>query len=281
MKPLVIYHANCADGFSAAWCFHNKAKDFYDFHPGVYQNSPPTITDKDVYLVDFSYKRAVVSKMLELAKSVTILDHHKTAIEDLTGLDKIYDNFHPHFDISKSGASIAWNFLNPNTPAPLLINYIEDRDLWKFTLPNTRDISAAVFSYTYTFENWDMLMELEAAGLLELSLAGKAIERKHHKDVAELVKVCMRPMEIGGHVVPVASLPYTYSSDAGHLMAKHYKEGTVFAACYWDTVEGRTFSLRSCERGLDVSDIAKRYGGGGHKNAAGFTVDTDHVLSTY
>ena len=109
----------------------------------------------------------------------------------------------------------------------------------------------------------------------EMTAAGAAIERKHHKDVAELVKVCQRRMLIGGHDVPVASLPYTLVSDAAHAMA----QGEPFAACYWDTAEGRNFGLRATDDGLDVSDIAKKYGGGGHAKAAGFKVPRDHTLA--
>jgi len=83
-------------------------------------------------------------------------------------------------------------------------------------------------------------------------------------------------MEIGGHCVPVANLPYTLVSDAGHLLAK----GAPFAACYWDTPEGRVFSLRSTDEGLDVSAIAKQYGGGGHIHASGFRVPYGHPLTT-
>lgn len=160
MKNIVIYHANCADGFGAAWCFWNKFGDTWDYHPGVYGAEPPDVTGRSVYLVDFSYKREVV-------------------------------------------------------------------------------------------------------------------ERKHHKDIAELLGVCRRSMVIGGYRVPVASLPYTLSSDAGHVMA----QGEAFAACYWDTDEHRVFSLRSAEDGVDVADIASDYGGGGHKHAAGFKVPRSHALA--
>ena len=102
--------------------------------------------------------------------------------------------------------------------------------------------------------------------LNDLRREGEAIERKHHKDVAELVGASRRTMVIGGHTVPVANLPYTLTSDAGHLMCKDQP----FAACYLDTPKGRTFSLRSTDDGMDVSEIAKAYGGGGHRNAAGF-----------
>ena len=109
----------------------------------------------------------------------------------------------------------------------------------------------------------------------KLRTEGEAIERKHHKDVSELVKVCCRRMTIAGHDVPVASLPYTLVSDAGHLMAQN----EPFAACYWDTADGRIFGLRSADDGMDVSAIAKQYGGGGHAQAAGFRVPRDHELA--
>jgi nanoRNase/pAp phosphatase (c-di-AMP/oligoRNAs hydrolase) len=171
---------------------------------------------------------------------------------------------------------LAWKYLNANEEPPLLLNHIQDRDLWRFKLPNTREIQANLFSYEYDFELWNKLMYADQAELLKMTVAGAAIERKHHKDIAELVKVCKRRMMIAGMDVPVASLPYTLSSDAGHLMA----EGELFAACYWDTPATRIFSLRSTDSGLDVGAIATIYGGGGHVRAAGFSVPRNHPLAT-
>lgn len=281
MKPLVIYHGNCADGFSAAWCFWRKFKDDVEYHAGVYQQDPPDVTDRDVYLVDFSYKRPVVEDMLTKAKSVTLIDHHKSAIEDLrplfaqdswTGEPKQLAHF---TDLDRSGSTLAWDYLFPGEDRPLLLGHVEDRDLWRFKLPGTREIQAFVFSHDYTFEMWDTLMSADQVELLKMTAAGAAIERKHHKDIAELVGVCKRRMVIAGHDVPVASLPYTMGSDAGHLMAK----GEKFSACYWDTADGRVFGLRSEEGGFNVSEIAKQYGGGGHVHAAGFKVPRDHQLA--
>lgn len=274
MRPLIIYHGNCADGFSAAWCFWRVyGNDGADYVAGVYQTPPPDVTGRDVYLVDFSFKRAVVVvvEMIAKAKSVTLIDHHKTAIEDLVGLEGLQQ----YIDLERSGATLAWDFLFPGEPRPVLLGHIEDRDLWRFKLPNTREIQANIFSYDYTFEQWDHLMHADQAELLKMTVAGAAIEHKHHKDIAELVKVCKRRMTIGGHDVPAASLPYTLTSDAGHLMA----QGEPFAVCYWDTADTRVFSLRSTDAGLDVSEVAKQYGGGGHRNAAGFAVPRDHELA--
>ena len=273
MKPLVIYHGNCADGFSAAWCFWHKYGDACDYLAGVYQQEPPDVTGRCVYLVDFSYKRAVVLRMLEQASHIALIDHHKTAIEDLAGIES--EKFSTFTDLNRSGATLAWDFLYPGEDRPLLLGHVEDRDLWRFKLAGTREIQAFVFSHEYSFERWDALMAADQVELLKMTAAGAAIERKHHKDVAELVKVCQRRMVIGNYSVPVASLPYTLVSDAAHLMA----QGQPFAACYWDTEEGRVFGLRAADDGVDVSEIAKEYGGGGHAKAAGFKVPRGHSLA--
>jgi len=307
MKPLVIYHANCADGFTAAWAVR-QAMDA-EFYPGVHGAPPPDVTDRVVILVDFSYPRTQLLEMARAARSLLVLDHHKTAEADLASgevkvgtvgqvglkvahvvrLDNLpdprgaWDYYSANscvgdavvcafFDMDRSGAGIAWDFFHQGAPRPELIDHVEDRDLWRFALPGTREIQAAVFSYPYEFDVWDLLIETP---METLRAQGVAIERKHHKDVAELVKVAKRQMVIGHYEVPVASLPYTLASDAGHLMAK----GKPFAACYYDKDGGRVFSLRSTDQGVDVSEVAKLYGGGGHARAAGFTVPRDHELA--
>lgn len=270
MKPICIYHGNCADGFGAAWVFKRWADREHDFHAGVYQNPPPEVEGRDVYLVDFSYKRAVVEQICEKATRVVLIDHHKTAIEDLKPLIESR-RIEALVNLDKSGATLAWEWFHGHNERemPQLLRHIEDRDLWRFALAGTREIQANVFSHPYDFDVWDSLMERPVEALIA---EGKAIERKHFKDIHELLGVVTRKMAIGGYVVPIANLPYTLTSDAGHALCT---PGTPFAGCYWDTPEGRVFSLRSTDDGVDVSEIAKRYGGGGHRNASGFRVSYD------
>lgn len=271
-KPICIYHGNCADGFGAAWVFKRWADREHDFHAGVYQNPPPDVEGRDVYLVDFSYKRAVVEQICEKATRVVLIDHHKTAIEDLKPLIESR-RIEALVNLEKSGATLAWEWFHGHreNEMPQLLRHIEDRDLWRFALAGTREIQANVFSHPYDFEVWDTLMERPVE---ELIAEGRAIERKHFKDIHELIGVVTRPMIIGGHLVPMANLPYTLTSDAGHILAKDHP----FAGCYWDTPEGRVFSLRSTDDGLDVSEIAKQYGGGGHRNASGFRVPYSQLM---
>lgn len=265
---LCIYHGNCADGFTSAWVVRKALGENVGFHAGVYQDAPPHVDGKDVLLVDFSYKRPVLEEIRELAASVTVLDHHKTAEADLKDLPGVLTIF----DMNRSGARITWDYFFPNHTPPELLLHIEDRDLWRFALRQTREIQASVFAYPYEFKVWDFLM---TADLETLAAEGEAIERKHFKDIRELVGVVTRRMNIGGYNVPVANLPYTLTSDAGHLLAKD----EPFAGCYWDTPQGRVFSLRSTETGIDVSGIAKLYGGGGHRHASGFRVSFSDAMT--
>lgn len=261
MSRVCIYHGNCADGFSGAWVIRKALGDEMEFIGGVYQTPPPDLTGKDVILVDFSYKRPVMEKIISEAKSVLVLDHHKTAAEDLNNLK----GAEVVFDMDRAGSKIAWDYYFPNEAPPPVLLHVEDRDLWRFMLPKTREIQANIFSYPYEFDVWDKLMASDPS---VLAVEGEAIERKHFKDINELLGVVQRRMNIGGYNVPIANLPYTLVSDAAHKMA----QGEAFAGCYWDTPKGRIFGLRSTEEGIDVSEVAKKYGGGGHRNASGFTV---------
>lgn len=268
-QPLVIYHGNCLDGFGAAWV----ARKYFlslgvvpEFFAGVYGKNPPSCKNKAVYLLDFTYKRSVLETIIKEADHVTILDHHKTAEEDLKGLTGIFCVF----DMNHSGAVLSWLNFFPGVCVPKLLQYIEDRDLWKFELPKTREINASLFSYPYDFGLWDKLM---VAPIEKFAHDGEAIERKHFKDIDELLIAGKRYLRFNLDdtttvTVPALNVPYTLSSDAGNILAK----GEPFAVCYWDTKDHRVFSFRSSERGMDVSKICERYGGGGHQHAAGMRV---------
>jgi nanoRNase/pAp phosphatase (c-di-AMP/oligoRNAs hydrolase) len=95
---------------------------------------------------------------------------------------------------------------------------------------------------------------------------GATLDRKQQKDITEIIAAGSHLITIAGHTVPACNVPSIWASDAGHMMA----QGHPFAACFWIDGEEIAFSLRSTPDGLDVSEIAKRFGGGGHQHAAGF-----------
>ena len=266
MKDIIcVYHANCADGFTAAWSLWKALGDKVEYIPGFYGMTPPDVTDKTLYVVDFSFKRPVMEELVKKARFVVHIDHHASAIKDMEGfyaanLETFYS---PKND--QSGAMLTWNYFFPEDDVPNIVKYVDDVDRWKFLLPNSKEVAANLFSYDYTFENWEFV----ANQPIEQQVAeGKAIQRRLEKDCRELAQVVVRRMNIGGHNVPVANVPKQF----GSYLASDLAVGEPFAAYYYDTNQ-REFGLRSTPEGLDVSVIAAMYGGGGHRNASGFKVD--------
>jgi oligoribonuclease NrnB/cAMP/cGMP phosphodiesterase (DHH superfamily) len=281
-KPLVIYHAGCADGVAAAWCFYKEYKDAYEYYPGAYGKPFPDVCDRDVYLVDFSYKRDEMDAICKFASTVTLLDHHASALNDVWPLCFEHSNFNmEHCREDKSGAKIAWDYVKTVSKhkrvLPPVLAYIEDRDLWKFTLPHTREVMAAVFVHDFTLEAYDKLMSYRITKIAQLVQEGTVLLKKFRKDLDSIHKTCNRLIHIDGHLVQMANANGMYASELGSIMAV----GQPFSATYYDTQDARKFSLRSVAGGLDVSVIAAKFGGGGHVRAAGFSVPRDHELARY
>ena len=264
VKLLCIYHGNCPDGFGAAWAVRHALGETVEFFPGVYGEAPPDVTNREVLLVDFSYKRKVMEELTGKAEKIIVLDHHKSAESDLTSLFES-GKLSGIFDMEKSGAMLAWEFFHPEQEPPPLLRHIQDNDLWRFELEGSKEINLNLTSYPFDFEVWNRLM---AADIFELRAEGKAIMRKHFRDIHALIKSRAFRMEICGHDVPVLNAPSCMVSDAGNIMAI----GEKFSVCYHDGPNRRSFSLRSERGGMDVAQIAEVFGGGGHRNAAGFSI---------
>ena len=290
MNPLCIYHGACDDGFAAAWCVRRALGAEVDFYPGVYQKEPPPHEGRDVIFVDFSYKRPVLDAMAKVARSILILDHHKTAAEDLADIPaapswdrwKVWDDpvldtgvgayrRAAIFDMERSGAALAWDYF-VGGPRPTFIEYIQDRDLWRKKLPEGDEFTIALRSHPQNFEPWDFIASEGASGrwgVDELIGEGRVIQRYYRLRVEELKRNAYAS-ELGGSKCWISNAPYFAASEvAGELCERG--EGAEFGACYFEVEGGRyQYSLRS--RGdFDVSAIARKFGGGGHKNAAGFS----------
>ena len=269
-KALVIYHHPCLDGFTAAWAAKQAMGNTADYVPGNYGNDGtlPDVDNRLVYLVDFSYPRNVMIELARRASKVIVLDHHLSAQKDLEPL--LEDGtIEGEFDMDRSGAMITWNWFFLDKPAPEFIEYVQDRDLWTKVLPYCEEINLAMFAYEYTFENWD---NIAATPIDMLRDEGIAIHRKHMKDVRELTEQVQYMTIAGFENVPTVNANYFYGSDLCALLS----ESEPFAAYYWHNSEGQyVFGLRSnkdFENVVDVSVIAKAFGGGGHANAAGFRI---------
>lgn len=278
-KTICIYHAHCLDGFGAAYAVWKKFGDEIEYYPASYSEDPPDVTGMDVIMVDFSYKRPELEKMLERCRSMIVLDHHKTAEAELNFLQKSRGRDHPEgeyaaaalFDMSRSGAVITWHYFHPDEPIPKLLLHIQDRDLWLFDLPNTKEICAALFLKPMEFRYWDYLARRSVLTLVE---EGTIIMLSTTKQITDFIAAAAMRTLFDDYDVPILNAPFMWASEAGHIMA----EDEAFSITYYDHAKGRKYSLRSTGVGVDVAEIAVRFGGGGHRNAAGFDL-TKHQLN--
>jgi uncharacterized protein len=269
-KTLVIYHANCLDGFGAAVAAHKHFSRLgieADYYAAKHGHEPPECSSRDVYIVDFSYRRAVLKQICEVADRVTILDHHITAQDDLKGLSGEHDNITVVFDMDRSGAVIAWEHFH-HSPTPQLLLHVQDRDLWQFKLDGSDEINTALMSHPFTFELWSSLID-DPQQLTQLRIEGKTLNR-FRRQLVDQYKLRAVQGTIAGYQVPVVNAPHVIISDLLGELA----EGHPFSAGYQDMGTRRSWSLRSSKQGgVDVAKVAEQFGGGGHRNAAGFSTD--------
>ena len=260
--PLIIYHANCPDGMTAAWVAKQALSGICALLPAQYGDEPPDVTGRKVFVVDFSYPREVMQRMFKSAALLRVFDHHKTAAEDCKGLPFCW------FDMEKSGSRIAWEHFNPNTYPPTMVEYVEDSDLWRFVLPQSREVRAFVQSFPFTMEGWDDLMDTPIVAARGI---GAHILRYRTQQIKTFVLPHARLVK--GDIVTL-NTP-VFISDACHMALEQFPEATI-ACNFYKRADGKwSHDLRSrSDSSIDVSEIAKLSGGGGHKHAAGFTADT-------
>ncbi|MDD4931062.1 MAG: DHHA1 domain-containing protein [Candidatus Colwellbacteria bacterium] len=265
-KKLVIYHKSCMDGFSAAWVAKKKFGDKAQFFPAVHQTPfPKDVKGKEVYMIDFCYPENIMEKIKKEAARVIVIDHHISQKEAV----KISDE--RLFDIKHSGAVLAWKYFYPGKKVPKLLLYVEDTDIWKFTMPKSKELFASLETVKFDFKAWSRLAsEFETSeGRKKYLEKGKAILDFIGRSIDNIVANA-EPVRFEGHKAYVVNSPLLIS-DVGHVLAE--KAGGV--GIVWVKKGNKLkISLRSNGR-VDVSKIALKYGGGGHKAAASFSVSLE------
>jgi oligoribonuclease NrnB/cAMP/cGMP phosphodiesterase (DHH superfamily) len=270
----VWYHANCYDGFGAAWAAYRKfGTDGATYHAVKYQEPLPEYSKEDtIYMLDFSVKREQMLEIKANCKELVVLDHHKTAEEECKDLDFCT------FDMNRSGAMIAWDYFHPDSvDVPNLITMIQDRDLWKFQIVGSKEFHAYLCSQRMDFGVWDNINNgVEFCGIDWFGMGTILLEQKQ----AEVDKIVEKAWleEIGGNMVAVVNATAHWSEIGNELWAKHPE--VAYAAVFTVYEDHVAWSLRSNPNGnnFDVSAVASIKGGGGHRNAAGFRVPISEVI---
>lgn len=273
MTIKILFHtygvnAHCPDGFTAAYIAWKKFGDKAEYIPVMYNENPPEFESEDeVYILDFSYpKNIFINKIQAIVKKVIVLDHHKTAQEELLGLKGAL------FDMNRSGAQMTWDYFFPNTKRPALIEYVADQDLWKKELIYTEEIHLARSSFIQKFEIYDALANLNEDTYISIMFEiGKNLLENKNKKLEELLKLVeiktWQNYQIG-YIELEASVAKQLSSDLGNLICKNLKVDFAVTSMFDTVKQNYKYSLRSIGE-FDVSKIAQFYQGEGHKNAAG------------
>ena len=267
-RALVLYHGNCPDGFTAAWAVWRAISEA-EYREVNYGTEPPLAdaAGRRVIIVDFSYPRAQLNELAKVAARVEIYDHHKTAEEDLRGwADEAPETLRVMFDMKRSGAGITWDEFHTNRQRSSLVDYVQDRDLWNWKLPMSREVSEYLFSWPRTFDIWNDLHHVLESNFSEVVTAGSALLRAKRARVA---KVCenVRWLTLGGIKIPVVNAAWDMS-EIGEYLNERFPDAPV-GGYYFDRADLRQWGFRSAH-GFDCGALCRQYGGGGHQAAAGF-----------
>lgn len=257
----VLYHKNCLDGLGGAYAAWKKFGNTAEYIP-VYHGGPvPELSGKEVYMIDFSYPGDLLPKLEAANKKLVVLDHHEGAKEDV---EKVKEHI---YDMDRSGTGIAWEYFHKGQPLPRLLAYIQDGDLWRHSLPNAREVSAYLGTMRLEFEVLDALVaKAETAESFEdIVHKGKAFSEYREYVCQNLAEQAVE-VQFDEFTIFAVSAPRLFRSELGHILAK--KKGPL--AIVWYPNNGMWhFSMRG-DGTVDLSEVAKRRGGNGHRNAASF-----------
>ncbi len=291
---IVFFHYPCQDGLASAWIvkkYHDENDKYIELR-GINHSESIDIEvfrDKNVLFCDItplsckilnSDTENSIECFEKYCKKIVILDHHISAQESLK--NKSY----AIFDMSKSGATLTWSYFYENRDIPLFIKMIEDRDLWRWNIEKSEEFTTAFYKVIQQYEHYDFNSMFEEfynlhrehlirkTNILKKYIEfGTILRKATNNDVKFIVKKCSRRIDnYKDYKICIVNCPNEYISEVGNLLSS--KDEIDFAILWrHDHVENKYFvSLRSCGD-IDVSKIAKEFGGGGHKNASGFLSD--------
>ena len=278
-KTIILYHGSCPDGFTAAWVAWKKFKNQAEYQV-IQHNSPPSknLKRKTIFLLDFCYPAPEMKNLAEENEKITVIDHHITAEKNLRKSDfRKFGNLEVVFDKSHSGTRLAWDYFHPKSPPPLLVSYIEDGDLWLTETTkraSAREILSFINAYDFDFLVWNKLEKLigSAKTRRECVERGKLILQYENKIIGDGVGSASA-VNFAGRRVLASNYPIL-RSEIGHKLLERKPPISII----WREKGGRiSVSLRS-DGSVDVAALAEKYGGGGHKSAAGFTLEKGEKL---
>ena len=262
----VIYHADCTDGFGSAYSAWKLLGNRAESYACKHGSKPPNVKGKNVVILDFSFDNKTTKKMIKDANELLVIDHHKSAVVEL------HDISNTIFDMNKSGATLAWEFFHPGKEAPKFIQYITDRDLWKWELPYSKEFSAAFDMVPFEFEEFE---KFEDDSVFDDAVKRGSYILAYSKTVVK--KVCEKASsrKMDGKDIMVVNASH-WMSEIGARLSPDCDFAMIWYYDHNDKII--KVSLRAFHDRIDVSDVSKKFGGGGHRKAGGFVLPGDYNI---
>lgn len=298
-----IYHSNCNDGFAAACVVKSKNPDV-KFVPWNYDKGLPKeeeYLNKNVVIVDFSFKIPELKTLAQKTKQVVLIDHHKTFIESIAedkNFLKEITNLKIYFNYKESGASLTWRYfygrslqeftsdnqehinlkLDDEPEIPRFIEIIKSYDLWLHggeINSETGKINLALEMEEMKFEIWNSFNNIENyQKLLEKgSHYCDYVYPKVKKAAKKAATRYFKFTEKDGKV-KILKMAFLNTTDYIGLIGSEILKTKDFdlALMYQiDSIDQKIYySFRSTDEKYPADEVVKTLGGGGHRNACGF-----------
>lgn len=309
----IVYHEHCSDGTASAWIVkrHNPSAQLINCKAGQNPNlNIEDIKSRNIIFVDICPSVDYINTISSIVNKIVILDHHISAfrnIDNMYDTDKICatsgqivrenkpQNLFTVFDMNKAGCVITWEYFNSQLIIPWFIQYIQDRDLWKWELPNSKNINTALFEDKHiTFNGltnlYDKYVTKEQISFIIEQMNEKgALINKFRNQIID--KECKKAIHCTFNYEDIVYNVWLYSgpedlrSDIGNaLMQINFNNGIKpdFSVNWRYDVQSHQFwiSMRGEEWSPDLSIICKKYNGGGHPRASGCSIDGNLPLRT-
>lgn len=286
---IVFYHENCLDGFASSYVAWKKFKEKAEYIPlshtvkgiDVLKSKKIKINDlkdKEIFFIDFCLKDSEMNKILKIAKSLAVLDHHesrKDFVKSLSG--SVYGE-------KISGAYIASKYFFPKNKVPKLIEYISINDTYTFSKEEKiKKIEKNIISYLVTLEyDFKVFQKTEKDfedknKLLEIIKLGNILNTNYLKLVETQVEKA-KLIDFEGYKVYAINASSIFRNELGHKLAQ--KSKSKFSLIY--TFEDRELKISMRGDGkVDLSKLAEKFGGGGHFNAAAFKMNDEKFINEF
>jgi oligoribonuclease NrnB/cAMP/cGMP phosphodiesterase (DHH superfamily) len=272
VTKFICFHHNDPDGHASGAIVRYALGDAVTLIESDYNGTSIIPWDlveqaEQVIVTDFSFPVADMQCLAE-GRELVWIDHHKSALAEFAG---IADHWPGIRDVSEAACVLTWRYFFPHRPVPKAVILVGDRDTWRWAEKDTGPFNESLHSRDHHANNaafWKPLLEDDPSTLEKMIEEGVWLREIKLRKVERTMKA--RSFEVRFEGYRTLAVNTRGSGDVGNY-GRDCGYEIVYAYVDEMRVEGLTTVVTLYSNQVDVSVVAKRYGGGGHAGAAGFS----------